>query len=315
MSPPRARLARVFSSPASSSLPPRTLPKYCVRTSCASVITSPLFIGWSACQHACFAGLSACQLSDSQALAEVLTSEARRAERADLLKCYSSCRRVRSPDPWASVGYKAFQDAIVEAGCDAPAPSARAIELQAPPLAHFGHGRLFEGAQAAGRQRPHVDLVLWLAHGDERGVGPESAPALARFALCFSAHLLSPSLPHRVPTLPLRCSSTLFALCESVLFGLHGKRLPPHRAAHRALERIVVVIGAAPAAGGEVLLVDDLLAEGGDPGGPAHYAALPERRPIHSLASSRVSSPTGFPTISSKRPIPSSTTSAMRASR
>ena len=33
--------------------------------------------------------------------------------RADLLKCYSSCRRVRSPDPRASVGYEAFQDARV----------------------------------------------------------------------------------------------------------------------------------------------------------------------------------------------------------
>src|SRR5918993_5572039 len=172
MSPPRARRERTFSSSASSSLPPRTLPKYCVRTSCASIITSPLFISWSACQHACFAGLSAFQLLDSQALAEVLTSEARRAERADLLKCYSSCRRVRSPDPWASVGYEPFQDAIVQAGCDAPGPSARAVDLEAPPLAHFGHGRLFEGAQAACRQRPHVDLVLWLACGDERGIGP-----------------------------------------------------------------------------------------------------------------------------------------------
>src|SRR5918992_4511729 len=114
MSPPRARLARAFSSPASSSLPPRTLPKYCVRTSCASIITSPLFLSWSASQHACFAGLSAFQLLDSQALAEVLASEARRAERAEMLKCYSSCRRVRSPDPWASVGHEAFQDAIVQ---------------------------------------------------------------------------------------------------------------------------------------------------------------------------------------------------------
>src|ERR671917_2510628 len=115
--------------------------------------------------------------------------------------------------------------------------------------------------------------------------------------------------------MPLRCSSLLFALGESVLLRLHGQRLPPHRAAHRALERVVVVLGGTPAAGGEVFLVDDLLAEGCDPGGSRHYAALPERRPIHSLASSRVSSPTGFPTISSKRPIPSSTTSEMRASR
>src|SRR5215218_1642180 len=176
MSPPRACLARAFSSPASSSLPPRTLLRYCVRTSCASIITSPLSISWPACQ-----------ISDSQA-------------RAEMLKCYSSCRRVRSPDPWASVGYETFQDAIVQAGCDAPTPPARAIELEAPPLAHFGHGRLLEGAQAARRQRPHVDLVLGLAYGDERGIGPESAPPLARFALCFSAHLRSPSLPHRVPT-------------------------------------------------------------------------------------------------------------------
>src|SRR5215216_4278563 len=291
MSPPRACLARAFSSPASSSLPPRTLLRYCVRTSCASIITSPLSISWPACQ-----------ISDSQA-------------RAEMLKCYSSCRRVRSPDPWASVGYETFQDAIVQAGCDAPTPPARAIELEAPPLAHFGHGHLFEGAQAARRQRPHVDLVLELAYGDERGIRPEGAPPLARFALCFSAHLGSPSLPHRVPTLSLRCSSTLFALCEGVLLGLQRQRLPPHSAAYRALERVVEVKGAAPAAGGEVLLVNDLLAEGSDPGGPTHYAALPERRPIHSLASSRVSSPTGFPTISSKRPIPSSTTSEMRASR
>jgi hypothetical protein len=203
--------------------------------------------------------------------------------------------------------YEAFQDARVEAGCDAPAPPARAIQLEAPSLAHLGHGHLFEGAQAARRQRPHVDLVLGLAsYGDERGIGPEGAPPLARFALCFSAHLRSPSL---------RCSSTLFALCEGVLLGLHRQRFPPHRATYRALERFVVVKGAAPAASGEVLLVDDLLAQGSDPGGPTHYAALPERRPIHSLASSRVSSPTGFPTISSKRPIPSSTTSEMSASR
>src|SRR5919107_3452645 len=120
-----------------------------------------------------------------------------------MLKCYSSCRRVRSPDPWASVGYEAFQDAIVQAGSDAPVPPARASQLEASPLAHLGHGRLFEGAQAAGRQRPHVDLVLGLPHGDERGVGPECAPPLARFALCFSAHLLSPSPPscaNLVPT-------------------------------------------------------------------------------------------------------------------
>src|SRR5215207_893044 len=195
MSPPRTRLARAFSSPASSSLPPRTLPRYCVRTSCASIITSPLSISWPAFQ-----------LSASQA-------------RAEILKCYSSCRRVRSPDPWASVGYEAVQDARVQAGCDAPAPPARAIEIEAPPLAHFGHGLLFEGVQAARRQRPHVDLVLGLAYGDQRGIGPEGAPPLARFALCFSAHLGSPSLPHRVPTSSLRRSSTLFALCESVLLG------------------------------------------------------------------------------------------------
>src|SRR5215204_6332736 len=117
-----------------------------------------------------------------------------------MLKCYSSCRRVRSPDPWASVGYETFQDARVQAGRDAPAPPARAIQLEAPPLAHFGHGHLFEGSQAARRQRPHVDLVLGLAYGDERCIWPEGAPPLARFALCISAHLGSPSLPHRVPT-------------------------------------------------------------------------------------------------------------------
>jgi hypothetical protein len=113
----------------------------------------------------------------------------------------------------------------------------------------------------------------------------------------------------------LRCPSTLFALREGILLRLHRQRFPPHSAAYRALERVITVTGAAPAAGGEIFLVDDLLAEGRDPGGPSHYAALPESRPIHSLASSRVSSPTGFPTISSKRPIPSSTTSEMSASR
>src|SRR5919112_4152502 len=274
MSPPRARLARAFSSPASNSL-------------CFHHYVSPLL----AIQHFSF------------------------RIRKPGLKCSSSCRRVRSPDPWASVGYEAFQDAGVEAGCDVPAPPARAIQLEEPPLADFGHGRLFEGSQAARRQRPHVDLLLGFACGDERGIGPEGAPPLARFSLCLSAHLRSPSLPIVCQPSSLRCSSTLFALCEGVLLGLHWQRLPPHRAAYRALERVVIVEGAAPAAGREVLLVDDFLAEGSDPGCPAHYAALPERRPIHSLASSRVSSPTGFPTISSKRPIPSSTTSAMRASR
>jgi hypothetical protein len=102
---------------------------------------------------------------------------------------------------------------------------------------------------------------------------------------------------------------------EGVFFGLYEYRLPPHRAASRALERALVGAGGAPAAGGEVLLVDDLFAQSRDPHGTAHYAALPDRRPIHSLASSRVSSPTGLPTISSNRPIPSSTTSEMRASR
>src|SRR5215212_242463 len=116
-------------------------------------------------------------------------------------------------------------------------------------------------------------------------------------------------------TVLLRRSPALFALGESVLFGLHGYRLPPHRAAYRTLKRALLVVGGAPAAGGEVFLVQNLLAQRRDPNGTAHYAALPERRPIHSLASSRVSSPTGFPTISSKRPIPSSTTSEMRASR
>src|SRR5918999_1583868 len=290
MSPPRARLARAFSSSASSSLPPLTLPKYCVRTSCASIITSPL--SWLV----------------------RISAFARPRWQADYLRCSSSCRRVRSPDPWASVGYEAFQDAGVEAGCDVPAPPARAIQLEEPPLADFGHGRLFEGSQAARRQRPHVDLLLGFACGDERGIGPEGTPPLARFSLCLSAHLRSPS-PIVCQPSSLRCSSTLFALREGVLLGLHWQRLPPHRAAYRALERVVVVKGAAPAAGGEVFLVDDFLAEGSDPGGPTHYAALPERRPIHSLASSRVSSPTGFPTISSNRPIPSSTTSEIRASR
>jgi hypothetical protein len=60
--------------------------------------------------------------------------------------------------------------------------------------------------------------------------------------------------------LTLRCSSTLFALCDGVLLGLQRQRLPPHRSAYRALERVVVVKGAAPAASGEVFLVDDLLA-------------------------------------------------------
>src|SRR5215217_4566358 len=141
-----------------------------------------------------------------------------------MLKCYSSCRRVRAPDPWASVGYETFQDARVQAGRDAPAPPARAIQLEAPPLAHFGHSRLFEGAQAARRQRPHVDLPLGLANGDERGIGPEGAPPLARFAFCFSAHLRSPSLPHRVPTL----DPTL------LLYALRAVRWRPPRAAEAA---------------------------------------------------------------------------------
>src|ERR671913_497341 len=176
MSPPRARLARAFSSSASSSLPPLTLPKYCVRTSCASIITSPL--SWLV----------------------RISAFARPRWQADYLRCSSSCRRVRSPDPWASVGYEAFQDAGVEAGCDVPAPPARAIQLEEPPLAHFGHGRLFEGSQAARRQRPHVDLLLGFAYGDQRGIGPEGAPPLARLSLCLSAHLRSPTLPHRLPT-------------------------------------------------------------------------------------------------------------------
>jgi hypothetical protein len=138
--------------------------------------------------------------------------------------CFSSCCWVRSPDPWASVGYEAFQDARVEAGCDVPPPPARAIQLEAPPLTHIGHGRLFEGAQAACRQRPHVDLVLGFAFGDERCIGPEGAPPLARFALCFSAHLRPPSLPHRVPTF----------IPTLLLYALRAVRRHPPRDAQAA---------------------------------------------------------------------------------
>src|SRR5215217_9032616 len=113
----------------------------------------------------------------------------------------------------------------------------------------------------------------------------------------------------------LRCSPALFALREGVFLGLYGYRLLPHRAAYRALERVVVLARGAPAAGGEVFLVEDLLAKRRDPGGACHYAALPERRPIHSLASSRVSSPTGFPTISSMFLFPPTTASEIKASR
>ena len=127
---------------------------------------------------------------------------------------------------------------------------------------------------------------------------------------------MSPRLVFLSPvSLSLRRSPALFALGKGVSFGLHWYGLPPHRAASRTLEGAILAVGGALAAGGEVFLVENLLAQRRDPNGFAHYAALPERRPIHSLASSRVSSPTGFPTISSKRPIPSSTTSEMRASR
>src|SRR5215208_6477947 len=201
MSPPRARLARAFSSPASSSLPPLTLPKYCVRTSCASIITSPL--SW----------LFSVRI------------------RKPGLKCSASCRRVRSPDPWASVGYEAFQDAGVEAGCDVPAPPARAIQLEEPPLAHFGHGRLFEGSQAARRQQPHVDLLLGFAYGDERGIGPEGAPPLARFSLCISAHLRSPSppsfatlRPYAAPLRSSRCAKASSSGCR----GSGSLHIAPH---------------------------------------------------------------------------------------
>jgi hypothetical protein len=123
-----------------------------------------------------------------------------------------------------------------------------------------------------------------------------------------------PTSPLPLPVL-LRSAPALFTPGEGIFFGLYGYGLPPHRAAYRTLERAILAMGGAPAAGREVFLVENLLAQSRDPNGPTHYAALPERRPIHSLASSRVSSPTGFPTISSKRPMPSSTTSEMRASR
>src|SRR5918993_934947 len=207
MSPPRARLARAFSSSASSSLPPLTLPKYCVRTSCASIITSPL--SWLV----------------------RISAFARPRWQADYLRCSSSCRRVRSPDPWASVGYEAFQDAGVEAGCDVPAPPARAIQLEEPPLAHFGHGRLFEGSQAARRQRPHVDLLLGFAYGDERGIGPEGAPPFARFSLCLSAHLRSPSppsfanlRPYAAPLRSSRCAKASSSGCT----GSGSLHIAPH---------------------------------------------------------------------------------------
>src|SRR5215207_2305700 len=162
MSPSWARLARSFSSPASSSLPPRTLPRYCVRTSCASIIATPL--------SASFSELYFRRPAPSR-------------------------RRVRPPDPGASVRHETVQDAPVQARRDPPLPSARALKLEAPPLAHLGHGRLLEGAQATRRQRPHVDLPLRLADRDERGIGPESASPLAspHLARSFSAHLRSPS--------------------------------------------------------------------------------------------------------------------------
>ena len=59
----------------------------------------------------------------------------------------------------------------------------------------------------------------------------------------------------------LRCSPALFALGEGVFLGLYWYGLLPHRTAHRALERVVVLASGAPAAGGQVFLVADLLAK------------------------------------------------------
>src|SRR5215217_6805993 len=99
-----------------------------------------------------------------------------------------------------------------------------------------------------------------------------------------------------------------------LLLRLAGQRHLPHSPARGTLEGIVGAARATPAARGEVHLVQNLLAQRCDP--DPHYAAFPERRLIHSLASSRVSSLTGFPTISSNLSTPpSSTTSEIRASR
>jgi hypothetical protein len=59
----------------------------------------------------------------------------------------------------------------------------------------------------------------------------------------------------------LRRASVLVAPArEGVVLGLHGQRLAPHRPAVRALERAIDGPRGAGAAGGEVDLVDDLLA-------------------------------------------------------
>lgn len=122
-----------------------------------------------------------------------------------------------------------------------------------------------------------------------------------------------PSRSGRAPLFPLDLDH------EPADFGRRNLDGLPDRTAPGALEVVPVRASIVFAAAGEIHLVDDLPAERGDPEPrsrtSAHYAALPERRPIHSEASSRVSSEIFFPTISSNFGNPFSTVSPMSDSR
>src|SRR5215210_744711 len=167
VSPSRARRLRSFSSCASRSLPSRILPRYCVRTSCAiCVILLPL---------------SSCQRRATSPRPHVLLARSSRitpspAESREPIAANSLGRRVGAAGPRPRVHHEAVQDAVVEAGGDPPAPPARAPETEPPALAGLGQRRLLEGAQAARRQRLHVDLRLSLARRRERSIRPEGAP-------------------------------------------------------------------------------------------------------------------------------------------
>ncbi len=100
---------------------------------------------------------------------------------------------------------------------------------------------------------------------------------------------------------------------EGAFLGRLRFHRPPLRPARDAPECVVRAASLAPAARGEILVITNLPTEGGRP--HPHYAAFPERRPIHSDASSRVNSATFFPTISSNFGTPSSTTSPINDSR
>src|SRR5918995_6093779 len=107
---------------------------------------------------------------------------------ADVLR-----RRVRpAPHARPTVHYEPFRNPLVQAARYTPVSPTLAPELREPPFVS-PDDRLFERAEAARRQPPHIHLGLGLAHRGERRV--RSQALLARH---YAAPFRSPSLARSV---------------------------------------------------------------------------------------------------------------------